>query len=212
MQQNTKQRVVGILVILIAAIVLLPVVFDGQGSYQLPLESRIPEPALFPVPPTVTAERPTILADGDAIRIDDSVDEAAPHPDAVDADPAVTAETPVDAPVAVATVQVTPQSTPAESIVSVSEPLGLDSAGLPQGWSVRLGSFSSTANALNLVDRLQERGHRAYTREVSSAQGTLTAVFVGPGVDRAAMQQLQRELQEQFQLSGMVVRYEIDGL
>jgi DedD protein len=130
-------------------------------------------------------------------------------------------EVPVEADAPAATVvlgaaepepQVSSTATPAPAVEAVVVPPVLDSAGLPEGWSVRLASFSSEANALALVQRLQARGHRAYTRQITSTQGPLIAVFVGPGVDRAAMLQLQRQLQEEFQLSGMVVRYEIEAL
>ncbi|MDO8271269.1 MAG: SPOR domain-containing protein [Gammaproteobacteria bacterium] len=184
MDQNTKQRIVGSVVILVAAVVLLPVLFDGQGSYDMPLESRIPAPVLFPEPPRIVPERPVVIADTDQIRV---AAVASPEP------------------IVVATVT-EPVATPA-----VEAPK-LDSTGLPEGWSVRLGSFSRAANAKSLVERLQARGHRAYMREVRTEQGALTAVFVGPGVDRAVMQQLQRQLLDEFELSGIVVRYEIESL
>ena len=202
MDQSTKQRVVGIAVIVVAAAVILPVLFDGQGSYELPLESRIPEPVPFPTPPRVIPERPAIAADTADIRIDDTM-------------PAQeTAEPDTDMPAAQPDLE--PAVSPAETVVAaiapVSEAPQLDPNGLPQGWSVRLASFSNQANARNLLERLQSRGHRAYIREISSSQGPLTAVFVGPGVDRAAVQRLQQQLQEEFQLSGIVVRYEIEEL
>lgn len=185
--------------LLVAAIVILPVLFDGQGSYQLPLESRIPAPEPFPDVPLVNAERPVIAADSDQLGFPSDVQ-------------------PVD--VQEAATVVVPAAEPAVSLsaspVAVAEPVVappvLDSDGLPEGWSVRLASFSSEANARSLVERLQARGHRAYTREITSSQGPLIAVFVGPGAERAAMLQLQRQLLEEFQLSGMVVRYEIDAL
>lgn len=187
LDQSTKQRIVGILVILIAAIVLLPVVFDGQGSYQAPLESRIPEPAPFPVPEPLTPERPVVLADTDDIRVT--------TPEPVGADTG-TLET--DA------VNTQTSGAPVPS---------LDVAGLAEGWSVRLASFSNDTNARNLLQQLEAAGHRAYAREMQSSAGqTLTAIYVGPGVDRAAMQSLQRQLLDEFQLSGMVVRYEIEDL
>jgi DedD protein len=77
---------------------------------------------------------------------------------------------------------------------------------------VRLASFSSTANASALVTRLQAGGHRAYTRRLDSSQGILTAVFVGPLANRAAAQTLLERLQQDFQLNGMIVRYEIEPL
>lgn len=192
------------MVIVIAAVALLPSLFDGQGSYQMPLESRIPEPVPFPTPPTVIAERPVITADTAAIRIVESDSALAATPeDALDVAP----ETNID-PVADQAAVPAPEQRP----VATAEAPGLDNVGLPEGWSVRLASFSSYANALNLVDRLQSRGHPAYIREVPSGQGVLTAVFVGPGVDRASVQQLQQQLLEEFQLSGIVVRYEIEDL
>jgi len=219
LDQSTKQRVVGIAVILIAATIILPVLFDGQGSYELPIESRIPEPAPFPTPPRIIPERPVIAADADqtAISTDASVAPIAQEP--VAASPVVTEVAPIEN---------TSDDSAVVSIDDIIATLNLDavqrevapdntapslnSNGLPEGWSVRLASFSNEANARNLVERLQGQGHRAYTRQMASAQGPLVAVFVGPGVDRAAVQKLQQQLQEQFQLSGIVVPYEIEEL
>lgn len=231
LDQSTKQRVVGIAVIVIAAVVLLPVLFDGQGSYELPIESRIPEPTPFPTPPRIIPERPVIVADGEPASV---VTQAVEEPAAQDsAEPELNPLTPDS----VASNQNTdPVEPPAAadddnapvSIDDIIASLGLDSAqndtagsdsaprldadGLPEGWSVRLASFSSESNARNLVERLSSAGHRAYTRVLESSQGPLVAVFVGPGVDRAAVQQLQQQLQQQFQLAGIVVRYEIEEL
>jgi DedD protein len=211
LDQSKTQRVVGATVLVIAAAVILPVLFDGQGSYELPLESRIPTAEPFPEVPRVIAERPEIAADSGQLGFQPDVEPVVTLPE----------EVPVEADAPAATVvlgaaepepQVSSTATPAPAVEAVVVPPVLDSAGLPEGWSVRLASFSSEANALALVQRLQARGHRAYTRPITSTQGPLIAVFVGPGVDRAAMLQLQRQLQEEFQLSGMVVRYEIEAL
>ncbi|OGT70006.1 MAG: hypothetical protein A3H44_14925 [Gammaproteobacteria bacterium RIFCSPLOWO2_02_FULL_57_10] len=214
MDQSTKQRIVGILVILIAASALLPSLFDGQGSYQMPLESRIPEPVAFPTPPTVIAERPVITADTDTIRIAESTPAGVTEPELV---PDTTVAPEIEQPLSEPAVEQPDTSqvaavAPQQATVAATDAPGLDSVGLPEGWSVRLASFSSYPNALNLVDRLQSRGHPAYIREIPSAQGILTAVFVGPGVDRASVQQLQQQLLEEFQLSGIIVRYEIEDL
>ncbi len=202
MNQSTKQRVVGIAVIAFAAAVILPVLFDGQGSYELPLESRIPDPEPFPTPPRLIPERPVIVADTDAIRVLDPSETSAPQ---------IQEPTPEAQPV------VEPLDTQ-QSVVTETPPTAtttapsLDPVGLPEGWSVRLASFSDEANAQNLLDILQSNGHRAYTRKISSSQGMLTAVFVGPGVDRDAVQQLQQQLRAETQLSGIVVRYEVEEL
>jgi DedD protein len=203
LDQSIKQRIVGITVILVAAAAILPVLFDGQGSYELPLEGRIPEPAPFPVPPRIVPERPVVVADTAEIRINPDNSASA----GVETLPDIVSDPGLDASAAVAGVE----EMVAEAPPAVAAP-GLDSVGLPVGWSVRLASFSNIANARNLVERLQARGYRAYTRDIRSAQGPLTAVFVGPGVAREAVQQLQRQLLEEFQLSGIVVPYEIEQL
>ena len=195
------------MVLLVGAAAILPVLFDGQGSYELPLESRIPAPASFPEVPRVLAERPVIAADSGQLGFQPDAEPVDLLSAAVPAeDPVGTVLEPVAEP---ATDSATTPISPAEPIVT---PPVLDSNGLPEGWSVRLASFSSEANARSLVERLQARGHRAYTRQIASSQGPLIAVFVGPGADRAGMLQLQRQLLDEFQLSGMVVRYEIEPL
>jgi len=207
LDQSKKQRVVGAVVLLVAAVVILPVLFDGQGSYELPLESRIPAPEPFPDIPRVIQERPVIAADSGQLGFQPDVE-----PSDLNAS--------VQEPAVASTTLVAQDAEPAPAAVVISAPAGdpvvpppvLDGDGLPEGWSVRLASFSSEANARSLIERLQARGHRAYSRSITSSQGPLIAVFVGPGVDRAGMLQLQRQLQEEFQLSGMVVRYEIDAL
>ncbi len=197
--------------LLIAAVVILPILFDGQGSYQLPLESRIPAAQPFPEVPRIEAVRPEIAADSDQLSFQPY---AEPVDTVVVATPAPSVEAPADVEESTAPpADTAPDSTTAATaVLPVVPPPVLDSDGLPEGWSVRLASFSSAANAQALVERLLARGHRAYARQITSSQGPLTAVFVGPGADRAAMLQLQRQLQDEFQLSGIVVRYEIEAL
>ncbi len=197
--------------LLIAAVVILPILFDGQGSYQLPLESRIPAAQPFPEVPRIEAVRPEIAADSDQPSFQP---DAEPVDTVVVATPAPSVEAPADVQEPTAPpADTAPDSTTAAAVVlPVVPPPVLDSDGLPEGWSVRLASFSSAANAQALVERLLASGHRAYVRQITSSQGPLMAVFVGPGADRAAMLQLQRQLQDEFQLSGIVVRYEIEAL
>ena len=205
MKEATKQRIVGTVVLLALALIFLPIIFDGEGSYQVPVSSRIPDPPAVPILPEPPIERPQVLAERD-ISQDASV---APDTDA--------AAEPIDE--AEQSVASEPTPEPANGVEVVeSQPVfergspQLGDDGLPQGWVVRLGTFANSTNASNLVNRLQDSGYKAYSRNVVNDQGTLTAVFVGPWVQREQVEQYQRELQEQFQLSGMIVRYEIESL
>ena len=267
MNQTTRQRITGSLVLAITALILLPVIFDGDGSYQPAVQVDIPARPQQPAPNQADPQRPVITADSDAIRIRpespvtaianntpsgqsaqtvqtappvataqplqtaDAVaaaepgetDQTSDNAQTIEADEAESTAATVEsaapagadaqsvavtqpvaaAPVVASTVAPAATSTPAAS---------LDAQGLPEGWSVRLGSFSNADNASALVTRLQAAGHRAYTRRVDSSQGVLTAVFVGPLVSRTAAQTLLERLRQDFQLNGMIVRYEIDSL
>ena len=170
-------------------------------------------------------ERPVITADSDAIRIRPETQSDPASTNADQTDPALTDteattvsanDDSPQAEVAVSPVSSSepPSSAPVTAAASDSRDVtaALDPRGLPEAWSVRLGSFSSQTNATNLVARLQGDGHRAYTRRLDSSQGPLTAVFVGPLVDRAAAQTLLEQLRQNYQLSGLVVRYQIEEL
>jgi len=218
-KQTTKQRIVGSVVLLALALIFLPLVFDGEGSYQQPISSRIPEP---PVVETLAQPIPT----RPVIR-DNSINEERVEPLPIEVNPSTELtdlrandNTSENAEVVVETIT-DAQSAPeepnrvpvVESQADVLEiPPGLDANGLPQGWSVRLGSFESMANANNLLERLRTAGYKAYSRKIISTQGELTGVFVGPWVERAAVDGYRQQLQQDFQLSGIIVRFEVDGL
>ncbi|MDP6535623.1 MAG: SPOR domain-containing protein [Gammaproteobacteria bacterium] len=196
MKQGTKQRIVGTVVLLALALIFLPIIFDGQGSYQNQISSRIPATPVVPILPEPQQVRPVIIADAEVAEVEPT--EAEPTPSA--------------------NTETTPEPAVSPVEVSTSEPAftreipSLDSSGLPQGWSVRLGSFSDESNADTLLERLQAAGYRAYTRAITSEQGALTGVFVGPWLERSMVQDYQERLQQEFQLAGMVVRYVVEQL
>ena len=209
MQQNTKQRIVGTVVLLACCLIFLPIVFDGEGSYEPALTSLIPDPPQITILPEPQQTRPVIIADSDV--------PAVPPPE-TEADQPASAEQISDSDAEIAST-IAQETTAAGPEVSESVPaytrqdetlpqLGED--GLPSGWSVRLGLFSNADNAAILLERLQEAGYRAYMREIESDEGLLRGVFVGPWLDRQLSAGYQSSLQEEFQLAGIVVPYEME--
>jgi len=196
LNQGTKQRIVGTVVLLALALIFLPIIFDGQGSYQSSISSRIPDPPPITLLPEPVQTRPVIVADTltEESALIESVESAE-------------AESPTVSQAADSGVEVTTS----EPVFSRAIPT-LNSAGLPQGWSVRLGSFSNTANANNLMARLHAAGYKAYTRGMVREQDTLTGVFVGPWLDRGLVDGYKQRLQEEFNLAGIVVSYELESL
>lgn len=194
MNQGTKQRIVGTVVLLTLAFIFLPIVFDGQGSYEPAMTSRIPDSPQVSILPEPVQSRPIIIAETET--------------EAELASPASNDAAGAEVPVAVEAAPESVGGTTSEPVFSREVPQ-LDRAGLPQAWVVQLASFADVENARNLLARLQSAGYKAYIRSVVGDQGGRSRVLVGPWVVRARADETQTELQAQFQLAGMVVAYEL---
>lgn len=204
MNQGAKQRIVGTVVLLALALIFLPIIFDGEGSYQTQVSSRIPETPIISILSEPTQSRPVMVGNVETIE-----PEVATTVSLIEE----VAELVEEPSVAIATAEPISDVEITESAPIFSrEVLQLSDAGLPQGWVVRLGSFSDSENASNLVTRLQDAGYKAYSRVMRSSQESLTGVFVGPWLDRGQVNEYQQKLQEEFSLVGLVVRYELESL
>ena len=190
MKQGTKQRVVGTIVIVSLALIFLPIIFDGQGSHQTQIASRIPEQPVVPILPEPQQSRPVIISDADLVAI-----ETKPESELVTKNIEESISDPIEV-------------SASESAFTRDIPT-LNPAGLPNGWSIRLGSFSEASNASDLMQRLQTAGYKAYIRDIDSEQAELTGVFVGPWLERALVNDYIDQLWDEFQLEGMVVRYQL---
>jgi DedD protein len=212
-------------VVLIAlALIFLPIIFDGKGSYDTQISSRIPPapviiPIANPVPtrPVIISNQPDFTA---ALPVSDDtgLDPSKIEPTNAAAAP-VTIDSIVEAIIDESSANRGTQTATelgSEGVEAVDsqpsylrEAPQLGSDGLPQGWSVRLGTFSDDDNATKLLERLLNSGYKAYVRDIDGEQATLTAVFVGPWLDRNRVDDYQKELQDEFKLAGYVVRYTI---
>lgn len=221
MNQAMKQRLVGTLVLGCLAIILIPLLLDGAGIQPPPLSATIPATPEFDNTPIAEPERPEIIADTLPAPGSELPDPAAPSTaaqplpafDAADAGqepPAVSAESPTPTPTPASTdaleaavAAIMAQKEEPNPAAADSTPR-LDSSGLPQSFVVRVGSFGEKANADALVNRLLAAGHKAYGRQVNTAAGTLTAVYVGPVPTRAEATSLASKVSAGFNLSGVV--------
>jgi DedD protein len=222
LQQATKQRIAGSVVLIALALIFLPIIFDGQGSYDTQISSRIPPapiiiPMANPVPtrPGIIANQPDFAA---ALPASDDT-ELEPSEIEPTNSTAVTIDSIVAAIIDESSAKRGTQTAPglgseaAEVVESapgyLREAPQLGPDGLPQGWSVRLGTFSEQDNATKLLERLLNSGYKAYVRDIGREEATLTGVFVGPWLDRNRVDDYQKELQDEFKLAGYVVRYTI---
>ncbi len=108
------------------------------------------------------------------------------------------------APVAVTPAPAAPTTTPAKPVTSTQT----DTAAKPlSGWVVQLASLASKDNALALRERLRGLGYTAFVEEITTAQGVLYRVRVGPELERGNAEALRNRLEQQVQIKGIVSRY-----
>lgn len=201
MDQGLKQRIIGALVLIIAAVVFLPMLLSGQDEtvtveVDAPPAPQMDEreidvaaPVELPRPEQVPDLPPTPLPDPKPIPMPEPSEPPAPPEPAI----AVATE-----PEPVVPEEPTPASPPA-----ASAPAG--------DWVVQLGSFSNTANAEGLRETLLTQGYNAYTKTSSVDGKSVTRVYVGPVINREGANSLRDELARRHGSKGMVVAHDSDN-
>lgn len=220
MNVATKQRLVGTIVLVSLAMILIPLLLDGEGVEPPPaaITQTIPPAPLVDTTPLPQPFRPPIVADNGAVNTDPAIPQAADAGAFADTAPPVQTEVAEPPPLTditpVPEADTLPEPEPAapsdaapeaEEQVAVNAPQ-LDAQGLPGAWTVQMGMFGDKANAEALLARLLLANYKAYMRPQG---GGLSGVFVGPVLTRAEATTLQREMQQEFG-EGLVTRFTID--
>lgn len=181
MNDGLRQRLVGGAAVLVAALVFIPLLLDGDGYRERHLPGNIP-----PAPPLaeiVTIEPQAVaLPDTQAVAPELEPREIEPVPQAVLLPKAV-------------------ESTP--DLALPDDTPVLDQQNVPVAWTLQLASFKDEANAKSLRKKLVGSGHKVYTRRI----GDLVKVYVGPDIQRTKLESLQAELKKDFDLNGIIVRF-----
>lgn len=186
MKEGLKQRLIGAFVLMALAVIFLPGFFKQQQGHQVDVRTLIPAQ---PQVEQVVFNKPEL---GLAV-------EPAPAPETM----FIPAE---DAPVVVAEVDTKPDNS-ANELPAVPI-LPLNDQGIPDAWVIQVASLSSKASAVTLRDELQAAGHRAYLREVTTAQGTFNRVFIGPKLDKAEALAVKAQIDRQLNVNAQVKRFE----
>lgn len=203
MDSKLKQRLIGALVLIIAAVVFLPMLLTGQDeTVSVEVEApEQPEMSSEPIAPAAPIELPA----------PEQVTEI-PQPEGI---PLPAADSVSEAPAAVA-----PPEPVAPIAAPIPEPVAAPAAPAPaptatpapattQGdWVIQLGSFSAAANADRFKQTLLEQGYNAYTVTASADGKSVTRVFVGPLLDRESANRLRDELGRRHDAKGFVVAYD----
>lgn len=187
MDSGLKQRLIGALVLVIAAVIFLPMLLTGQDE-TVQVQVDVPAAPTMDESDIVTTVPPTL-----------------PEPTPVPEIPQPVPETPEVMPqpveeVAVAAPPVTPPSEPEPEPEPVAVAAG--------NWVVQQASFSSQENAEGFRQTLVGQGYSAYTRASQVDGKSIVRVYVGPLNTREAATQVRDELERRHQNKGLVVAYD----
>ncbi|WP_440055565.1 SPOR domain-containing protein [Pseudoalteromonas sp. T1lg65] len=74
---------------------------------------------------------------------------------------------------------------------------------------IQLGSFSHKSNVEALTKKLKDNGFKAFTQPVKTPNGTLTKVFVGPDLNKAELEAKLPELKKLTKLNGRLTQFQV---
>lgn len=193
MHLRTRQRVIGLLLLLLLAAILAPLVLRTPEQVRLALDMSIPEAPRISEP-----EIAPVVSEEEQAATDRQIDEERQQVAAVEPEPRVAPPVVEEEPSA------NGEPSADEEPSEAPQPAAQDA---PQpGFTVQVASFSDVANAQALVARLRDAGYSAYHREVRQDGNTWQRVFVGPEIKRERAEALRQRLADDkaFALEGLV--------
>ena len=213
MNSGFINRLVGTVIVVVAAIVFIPNILDGEkvkykeGFKTIPdrpefktvdldldkaqseLESKLPDTS------------PEII---DEVALDQQVDEQAIQTASSEINEIEeTASTPVKTK-ETDVVQVNTYNPDPKVVKRPSSSNLTDFA-----YVIQLGSFSHKANVATLLAKLKKAGFTTFTKPISTPSGQLTKVFVGPMIKKSALERKLPELKALTGLNGKVTLFDV---
>ena len=199
LSRGRKRRVVGTIVLLALAMIILPQLFDGEGSYQPQVQSRIPERPIITLLPEPQQVRPVMVGESQSPSANAEAENIELTESAVSNNASDPAE--VNSAASVTNLSTDTDSRPT-----------LNAAGLPDGWVVQLGTFGDLDNASKLLTDLLARGYKAYERRSLRDEREMSTILIGPVIVRAEAERLLAELATALDLKPLIKRYEREVL
>lgn len=87
------------------------------------------------------------------------------------------------------------------------EPQAPASAGEGKSWVLQVASFRSDKHASDMSVRLKELGFPAYTRKVSYKNGDITRVYIGPKLERSALQDAKTVIDRELKVDSIILAF-----
>lgn len=189
---NPKHRMIGAIVLVVAAVIIVPLVLNKRERPESIPEAQGPSTQTIVVPVTPNEVPPAEVAP------------ATPPPVAMPSAPAP-ATPPTSAPAPAA-----PNTATAPAAKPAQPPAVTPPAKRPavaKGWFVQAGTFSNPANARQLVERLKKKGFKASSESVRIEGNTVLRVQIGPFAKEGQAKEAQAALQRATDMKGLVRHY-----
>ncbi|CCQ12437.1 DedD protein [Pseudoalteromonas luteoviolacea B = ATCC 29581] len=230
MNSTFVNRLVGTSIVVVAAIVFIPSILDGEKIHHEETFPAIPEQPEFTTidlqseidAQVAVAEQPSEpeMSNETALDEDNAAYQAATVEESVVPEQTeISSEllpetnvTPVESnTVEVATLEA--NSAPTESVKTIEAATVVKSESRnpaleKAAYVIQLGSFSHKSNVEALLKKLNNAGFDAFTRPVKTPNGTLTKVFVGPTTDKANLEAKLPELKKLTKLNARLTEFE----
>jgi len=199
MERALKERIIGAAVLVLFVVLVVPIFLDGPPS-----ENDIVSETVV-LPGQESQKTQTVVLERNRT---EPVPAASSKPEAAEpeADPPKS-ETPKAQPEEKAPPLVEKEAQPTPKI-AVSEPepevVKVPAASATGMWAVQLGSFSNKENAEKLAADLRKQGYAAFLSQLTTSNGQLHRVRIGPQKDRESAEAMAVRLKKVGQ-DGQVV-------
>ncbi len=211
MNSGFINRLVGTSIVVIAAIVFIPNILDGEKVHYKEGFKAIPERSEFK---TIDLQE----------SIDEKVAQAEPLKQeqiediAADDDVLTSKQSQYAAEAEIVEASIEPQTAP-EPVAKAPEPVKAKPIAprkseenlTDMAYVIQLGSFSHAANVKALQAKLKAKGFKTFTKPIKTPNGTLTKVFVGPSLDKGELTKKLPELKTLTKLNGKVTQYSVSN-
>lgn len=220
MDQQLKQRLVGVTVIFSLAVIFLPMLLDGAGDRPEHLEISIPTPP--EVPSYFIVEDKVAELTNKAVRLPQLepliVDEAGDPPDTKKSGEKTTSQLVAEKKTQPKNTKVVskPAAEPSKSaknttskppVKETKQPVKKQMGGA--SWVIQVGSFSEKNKAYKLRDKLRKSGFSAAFIEKFKHNGVLSyRVRMGPFISRDKAKVIGNKVRAKYNIKGLVMRYE----
>ena len=202
MDQNTKQRLVGIAVIFALAVIFLPMILDGSGVRDRTLEVVIPPQPVSTINPEFDQKIVELHSEVEQLPVlepqtaDESSPDASNRITRIDDQESNQGQTPV--------AQKTDRVAAYESVAEVkTSQVGGDT------WVLQVASFKDKPNALVQRDKLRKSNISAvFVEQFYLDQQIIYRVRLGPFLDRDKAKIALNKLKAKHNLDGLIMKYE----